>query len=341
MSATPRPMVTLQINLAPTDLPTATHVLPHQLRQWGGQVDEVLLTIDLHRSRGRFSEAWHERLPGIRRLTQDLCTQYRHARALEVDYRPASAAAIAAAFFRGGSVPAKDWRGGPFYSYFFGLYIASSDYVLHMDCDMMYGGGSQTWVAEAINLMQARPEVVACNPLPGPPTADGALRSQRLDRYAHSSLAFTSPALSTRHFILDRHRLMQRAARLRTSRPRQQDVIKALVDGNPAYNPPEVILTEAMAAHGLIRVDFLGSPPGMWGVHPLYRTPGFFERLPWLVRAIENGDVPEAQRGCHDLNESMVEWTGVEKSWGQKIGTHVRLAATRLRPRPDHLRISQ
>ena len=56
---------TLQINLAPTDLPHLIHILPHQIRQLGGQVDEILLTLDLHQSRGRFGAAWKERLPGF------------------------------------------------------------------------------------------------------------------------------------------------------------------------------------------------------------------------------------------------------------------------------------
>ena len=39
--------VTLQVNVAPVDLPHATEILPHQLRQWGGQVQEILFTFDL------------------------------------------------------------------------------------------------------------------------------------------------------------------------------------------------------------------------------------------------------------------------------------------------------
>src|SRR5260370_32205961 len=54
---------TLKINLAPTDLPHLIHILPHQIRKFGGQVDEILLTLDLHQSHGRFGTAWKERLP--------------------------------------------------------------------------------------------------------------------------------------------------------------------------------------------------------------------------------------------------------------------------------------
>jgi hypothetical protein len=121
--------ITLQINLAPTDLPHAKHILPHQLRQWAGQVDEVLLVVDMHRSRGRFAEGWKERLPGLQMLIEYCCARYGHAHAREVDYSTDVAASISDLFFGGQLVPTKDCKGGPFYSYFFGLYAAKHPYV--------------------------------------------------------------------------------------------------------------------------------------------------------------------------------------------------------------------
>ncbi|MEO6994264.1 MAG: capsular biosynthesis protein, partial [Lacunisphaera sp.] len=54
------PPVTLQISLAPSDHRLASATLPHQIRTWRGQVAEILLTIDLHRSAGRFADDWDE-----------------------------------------------------------------------------------------------------------------------------------------------------------------------------------------------------------------------------------------------------------------------------------------
>ena len=50
--------VTLQINLAPGDWRLAEHLLPHQIRTWRPQVSEILITVDLHRSAGRFAADW-------------------------------------------------------------------------------------------------------------------------------------------------------------------------------------------------------------------------------------------------------------------------------------------
>jgi hypothetical protein len=324
--------VTLQVSLAPTDLPTARHVLPHQLRQWAAQVDEILFIVDLHRGRGRFAEGWSERLPGLRQLVADCCAAYSHARALDVDYSPDAVGAVEAMFFAGRQIPAKDHRGAPFYPYFFGLWAARHDAVLHTDSDMLYGGGSPTWVGEALTLLEENPRVLACCPLPGPPTADGGLRSQRLQPFPHSSPAFQAHHLSFRLFLLNRAHLRERVGALRVMRPERGDLARALVDGHPLVNSAETLISLSIARRGLLRVDFLGRPPGMWAVHPPYRSQLFYQRLPSLVHEIEAGEIAEEQRGCQDLNDSMVDWTGARKSWARRLGTHLQLAATRLWP---------
>jgi hypothetical protein len=337
MSENPR--VTMQINLAPSDLPHARYTLPHQLRQWAAQVDEIVLVLDLHQSKGRYSEGWAERLPGMRALLEDCCRPYEHARTVDVDYAPEVAERLAARFFGGRHIPAKDWQGGPFYSYFFGLDAATHPYVLHMDADMMYGGGSQTWIAEAIDLLIDRPDVAVCNPLPGPPTATGELRSQTLvPEPMTSSLAYSADQVSTRILFTDMRRLCDRMTPIPFTSPPLRKWLMAVVDGNPANWSGEHLLSEAMVAHGLTRIDFLGRGSGMWSLHPPYRSPTFYQRLPALIEEVETGRVPEAQRGHHDVHDSMVDWTSarrlIEPVWRRALKHQrllVRNVADRLR----------
>ena len=67
----------------------------------------------------------------------------------------------------------------------------------HLDSDLMFGGRSQTWIEEARAVLAAHPDVLACAPLPGPPTADGTLRREAGARFEHSSLAYRFETLST------------------------------------------------------------------------------------------------------------------------------------------------
>jgi hypothetical protein len=301
--------ITLQINLAPSDWLHACHILPHQLRQFAGQVDEVLLTLDLHRSPGRFSEGWEERLPKIEALIQECCQQYTHVRSLIVDYSPKMISAVSQTFFGDRLIPAKDFRGGPFYSYFYGLYSARHDYVFHIDSDLMFGGGSQTWIQEAIQFLQTHPKVLVCGPLPGAPSLSETLYSQSAHRFPYSSLAFQLDEMSTRYFLFDRARFRQQIEALPLPYAAPWGFIKAILEGNPPYCLPEEIFSKMMAKQGLLRVEFLGQAQGMWSLHPPYRCADFYDRLPELIQCIETGNIPDAQRGYHDVNESLIDWS--------------------------------
>jgi hypothetical protein len=301
--------VTLQISLSPGDWRYAQHILPHQLRVWTEQVDDVLLTLDLHRSQGRFAQGWEEGRERMEQLIRDCRNTFARVQAEPVDYSESTQSSVAQRYFGQPDIPAKDYRGGPFYTYFFGLFASGTRWVLHLDSDMMFGGGSQGWVDEAIELLQSHESILACSPLPGPPTSDGSLRTQEAPPFPARPHAFQFSTLSTRLFLIDEHLLRDQLCPLPLRRPSVRDVVKSTVEGNPPYDLPENVLSDALEKHGLSRVDFLGSSPGMWSLHPPYRNEEFYRRLPELLRSIRSGNVPEAQRGDYDMNDSMVDWS--------------------------------
>jgi hypothetical protein len=301
MSALP---VTLQISLAPSDYRHAKDCLPHQVRAWRGQISEILLTVDFHRSAGRFSERWAEG----EKLILPLANSIPGARVVAVDYAKSTLERVSSEFFDGDRIPAKDFRGGPYYSYFFGLNAALNDYVFHVDSDLLFGGGSGKWMAEAIAEMTRRPDILFSAPLPGPPSHDGTLHSQEAVTEAGLKYAFQFSTMSTRLFLMSRQRFHAVAGRLRARRPSLRNAIKAVVEGNPPEDLPEHLFTSVMRSKGLIRREFLGSSPGMWSLHPPYRCADFYEKLPELIRRVEADDLPEAQRGDHDINASLVNW---------------------------------
>jgi len=324
---TDAPDVTLQINLAPTDLRHARHILPHELRQLGDQVAEILLVLDVHPNRLVDPAVWERGKVGLRELAEDSRQRYPKLRLLEVDTSPAVARQVADEFSGGRSIPEKDWRGAPIYAYFFGLWAARHDYVLHMDSDMLYGGGSQTWVAEAIQLLQSRPDVLLCSPLPGPPTADGLLTAQTLPREPLDSLAYRADQVSTRIFMLDRARFRAKAPALEVVQPSRHKVWLARVDGYPPHECAEWMLTRSLVRSGMIRIDFLGRDPGLWAVHPPYRSELFYERLPSLISRIEAGEVTDAQRGNYDVDDSMIDWSSARKPRWRRLVSHGERAA--------------
>jgi hypothetical protein len=318
--------VTLQINVAPSDLPHAEPILRHQLRQWAGQVDEVLFTYDVDRGTGRtrFAEGWDERRPAMDRLLDDLCAGHPGAHVDEVDTGAPATQAVGDRFFGGAAPPLKDARGGPFFSYFWGVHRARHEVVFHTDSDMLFGGGSQAWVADALGLMEQHPDVLATSPLPGPPRADGRIRARRGSPLAEVPYpAYRFGYFTSRLFMLDRGRLLDRSPALELRRPhRLQHRLKARVLGNPPVALPEDLVSRRMRQRSQARIDLLGSGPGMWSLHPPYRSPEFYARLPELVERVERDDIPDGQRGEYDINDSFFAWGAARRQ--HRLGRLVR-----------------
>jgi hypothetical protein len=318
------PRSALQINLHPLDAHHVGFTLPHQLRQWGKQVERVLVIIDTRRSRaGRYrGHEYDEHLRHIFGHIEQLQSRYPDLQMAEVDYSESAREAVRRRFFSTErECPEKAFDGGPFHAYFYGLLKADADYVLHMDSDMLFGGGSQTWIAEAMAIIEGNPSALFAGPLPGPPRTDSELTARhgrfpglknisRPVRMDCPYPAFKFMSVSTRVFLMSLPRFDQRVGSLSLIRPDIKRRLRAkLYRQDPSSVPAEQVLTAAMIERDLSRIDFLGTGAGMFSLHPPHRSPEFYRSLPALIQMIERGDVPDAQRGDYDINGSMVDWT--------------------------------
>jgi hypothetical protein len=307
----------VQINMYPMDVRHAEYLLPHQIRTWGDSVDRIVITLDTHRSRsGRYRGSnYQESLTRIRSLITDAQRSYPRLQIDEVDYSEETRRKVSRFFFGTDSIPFKAWDGGPFYSYFFGLYAANARYIMHFDGDMMFGGGSLQWIHEAIALMERQSDVLLVAPFPGPPRSDGEIFGHYAEghppaRIADQSLSYRFTHASTRIFMIDMARYAEKVGAAPLLSPTPVQRIKSAILGNPPVTrEAEIVLTGVLRRYGLYRIDMLGSEPGMWSLHPPYRGVDFYRRLPQLVREIETGNIPEAQRGHYDINDSMVDWS--------------------------------
>jgi hypothetical protein len=295
--------VSLVINVAPADVGMIEHTLPHQLRRLRADVAEVLLAADLAPPVGRFAEDW----PRRRRALEAWLADQHQVRVIEVDYSAAARADVRERLGLSRWLPARDWRGGPAHAYWYALCAATHDAVLHLDADMLLGGAGQGWTAQALRIIDTHADVFSVSPLPGPPTADGALRSQTSRRDARWPGAHVFDSFSTRVFLLRRDHLRERLGGL-AARFDRAHMLAALSRRRLPWVLPEVAVTRAMRARGLCRVDLPGDGVALWSLHPPYRGAAFLAALPGLVARIEANDLPEAQRGDHDLNDALFDW---------------------------------
>ena len=314
--------VSLQINLAPGDYPHARYILPHQLKLLSAQVDEVILIVDTNQGNGRFAEGWDEYKE---RLNDFLYVEIQHSfqvKIIPVDYSSSIKTEIAQYFFGRRDMPLKDFRGGPFYAYFFGLYKAGNDLVFHLDSDMILGGSSSNWTKEAVSFFKNDPECLIVSPLPGPPRLDDRLIKQDVARKI-SAYTWELNGMSTRIFMMDKSKF--EVHKLKLLKPSLRNQVKAIVQGNDNADLPEHLISLFMVKHYLKRIDFLGTGKGLWSLHPPYRTATFYHDLPQLISRIAVNDLPEKQNGFYDIIDEVCDWSAARqklknnKWWRRKI----------------------
>lgn len=332
--------VAAQISMYPMDYPHAALLLPHQIRVWSPMVDRILVTIDTHRSRsGRYrGNRFDEYRTKLLQLARDLQRDTPKLDVIEVDYDAAARREVAQAYFGVDDIPVKAWDGGPFYAYFYGMHHSRARHIVHFDGDMLFGGGSRTWVEEAIAFTEQDPTVLLTGPFPGPPAADAAIHGHGLPAPARTdvagALAYRFQSVSTRIFMLDMERLRATLGTFPLLPPSALQRIKSHLLGNPPQvREAEVVLGMVLRQHGLYRVDLLGAAPGLWSLHPPYRGEGFYRELPALIAAVEAGHIPDAQRGHYDVHDSIIDWssqraaTRRHKRWLRMLKDRLRIGA--------------
>ncbi|MBD1394719.1 hypothetical protein [Mucilaginibacter glaciei] len=298
--------VSLQINLAPGDYQHMQYLLPHQLNQLQQQVDEIILTVDTKQGKGRFAEGWNTYKDFLDRFLKEKIEPFYPVKVITVDYSSSVEQKIARYFFGKTQMPFKDFRGGPFYAYFFGLYTATNKLVFHLDSDMLLGGGSQNWINEAVSYFNIDPTCFVMAPLPGPPDHNDTLKGQHIMNKI-APFTWQLAGMSTRIFLIDKSKFNNN--KLLITKPSLRNQVKAIIDGQSNADLPEHLISTFIKKHNLKRIDFLGSGEGMWSLHPPHRTKSFYGQLPAIINHVETNNLPENQRGFYDIIDEVCDWT--------------------------------
>lgn len=313
------PSISAQLNLHPNDVDFIAHTLPHQIRTWSPQVDRIHVTIDTHGvSSGHYgARNLKEKLARLRTVLRDIARTTPSLVVDEVDYSTQARSRVARYWFDADDMPIKAWNGSPFYAYLFGLSATQADYIVHFDGDMLFGGGSASWMAEAIERLRSDPGCAFVCPHPGPPREDGQLIGHRHIRPVGGTpfspieregdeRSYRFSFVSTRIFATGVREMRERLGQhLRLVEPNAKERLYARLINAPSHTIElERLLSRAMTDAGCTRIDMLGREPGMWSLHPLDRGETFVAALPGLIEAAESDALPPEQRGRYNVSVS-------------------------------------
>ncbi|MBC5773717.1 hypothetical protein H8S95_06555 [Pontibacter sp. KCTC 32443] len=293
--------ISLQINISPSDYLLCRKLLQFQINFFYNHIDEVVLTIESKKSKGkRFGNNFNNYQDKLNLFLESLRNQFPKIRVVPVDYSPDAKKKVAKLFFSNTKfLPDKDFRGGPFYCYFFGLYSCAFQKILHLDCDMILGGDAKHWLTGAIKLLND-PSVAFVLPLSGPPTSEFNIcqsYTKRLNRYTYVFDRFT-----TRVFLTDITKFTNHKLFLKLIKPNIKRIGRALLQQN-FWEMPEVLITENIRRTKTYRVDYWGEndQQGCYSLHPVYKPASFIEFVPKLLEQVQNNKLPNVQKGNYDL----------------------------------------
>ena len=77
------------------------------------------------------------------------------------------------------------------------------------------------------------------------------------------------------------------------------------------YELPEVLISDMMERHHLLRVDSFGreTKDACYTLHPVIKPILFIDAIPSLLERIDNNDIPDSQRGYYNVNNDFFDFT--------------------------------
>ena len=301
--------ISLQINVSATDLPICNKVLERQIKFWYEELDEIVLSIESKKSFGKFAKDFEINREGLMKMIEHYIAVFPKLRYHYVDYSPKRSAYLGNLFFCNEPIPEKDYRGSAFYSYLDGLASCNNRYIIHLDSDMLLGGNPNSWLQDAVHLLNSDPSYLLVNPLPGPPASNHEIKQKYIRRTGLYQFLFNK--MSTRVFLIDMQKL--RAAQLSLKKgPFTLRYIKWFFKSGFKWGYPalEDILSEIMVRRSLLRVDTLGIDErrSAYTLHPVLKPAQYIKAIPDLLKRMDTGDIPESQKGNYNIHNDFFDF---------------------------------
>jgi hypothetical protein len=302
--------ISLQINLSAADLPICRKLLDRQIRFWYEELDEIVLSIESKKSFGKFAKDFDRNKKGLMVMVEQYITSFPKIRYHFIDYSPQRNASLAELFFCNERIPEKDYRGCAFYSYLDGLASCSNRYIIHLDSDIMLGGHPNSWLQDAVDLLNSEPSYLLINPLPGPPAANFELKQKYIRKAGLYQFLFNK--MSTRVFLIDMEKLSANKLSLKKAPVTPRYIKWFFKSGFKwGYLALEDILSDIMVRRSLLRVDTLGinERRSAYTLHPVLKPAQYIQAIPDLLERMDTGDIPESQRGYYNVHNDFFDFS--------------------------------
>ena len=197
------------------------------------------------------------------------------------------------------------FRGYPIYGSFEQFLDTDSEYILHLDCDMIfYESPDFSWIQEGTRIMEENEDILCVLPRGGPPTQDGSLHQGTTEYKVDNKRGlYLFKNFTSRHYLIHRERFLSLLP-LEPLWLSWRDPIKSRLFGNGKMLCWETMVEQALDKSKMWRADLMTEQA--WSLHPGDRSQEFYQLLPQIIESVNQNQYPENQRGHFDLR--LCDW---------------------------------
>ena len=193
------------------------------------------------------------------------------------------------------------FRGYPIFGSIEQFHRDDSDYILHLDSDMIfYEDPNFSWIKEGIQIMQENEDILCVLPRGGPPTEESPI-PQGTTKYEVDNKRglFLFKNFTSRYYLINRKRFLNLLP-IKTLWLSWREPIKSRLLGNGKMLCWEDMISHALSNSHYWRADLQTSKS--WSIHPGDRSEKFYKHLPEILKLVKKGIFPTEQTKHFDLH---------------------------------------
>jgi len=297
-----RPGTTLQINICADDYGFAGATCRALVETHRAAVDEVLLVVDCCAG-SNADDHWPDKALLIREIANNLHADGVCDRVLFLERDGELHAHLWTEYFGSAMQCSFGYNSRIVSSYLAGLEFATNRYVVHFDGDMLlYQEPGFDWIGEARTLIDQHPGAVSATPLTHPPIPGRTECHEALTIWKHTPLlslemGWRSDWLSTRCFLLDRHKLDDYLPLIESNGILTEEELRR----HFGFFPPTL---EHILSRGISRAggwQYHISDVRAWLLHPQHKPPRYLKLVPSVIQLVQQGRIPVEQCGEREI----------------------------------------
>ena len=299
-------MISTSIFVARSDIKFLNYTLPHLLNMLNSTCSNTTVVVDNYRPSGILSKI----IPQFNTSELiELLEAHKKNYNFVIDFsipNKRKVSQLNQIHFGKGYSETHCFRGYPIFGSIAQFHQSNSDYILHLDSDMIfYQAADFSWIQEGVKIMEKNEDILCVLPRGGPKSDKSPIPQGDTNYQVDNTRGlFLFKNFTSRHYLINRQRFLNLLP-METLWLSWREPIKSRLLGKGKMLCWEEMVSNALSKSKYWRADLQTTQS--WSIHPGDRSEKFYKLLPKIIQLVQKGIFPEEQTSHFDLHLSSWE----------------------------------